>query len=423
MVEPGEFSQIKPHEVLSPHKLNFEDQSRLQSGMEYSSHILWGDNNIPPMVYAIENIPSRISDAQDYYARLSKTVDYGDLLQTVSKHWKGSPLNLTLDNGVRIESLQDIGEAVVTNIGGNLETIAYSNGTDMKNIRLTIEALQKASEVIAQFGIAGVAENHILLLNAQLPIFDSQHNPFENVTIVGMRGVTSFDQTEILAIVAHEGTHARFGFTLDKEFGLDPKQRTYYSMATLLEFLDEGTAVLAQQAQQGTPSRKAFQDSFDKMHPKAKAALLKGEYDPKVVYKQNGEDEVSETDPVFLSIVHARDLPGAFVEYCVSKGIKVQDLMGVFMDKLNLTKSNIAKSLGIGEEDVSLNWQQIFLKMKEQKGEHVTDEEEKELQEKVWKVADEFDMRPFQVLAIVDGSNDELKATHDFLEWAELKAA
>ncbi len=422
MENPAELPQINPSETLSRRELDVSEQARIQATYKWAGDVLWDKEGIPSMVRVFPTIlsPTRISESTAYWENLHKTLSFRELLDMQEKY-EGEPLPISLPDGSRIETLDPIKEAVTTVVGNNIITIAYSTGSEIANVRMVAETLQKATETAASFGVTGIANNHILVLNNQFPILDSHCDPSGNVTTVGTRGIVQFDQSDILGVVAHEGTHPKFSFTIDKEFGIDPKERTSYAMEAILEFLDEGTAVLTQQAQLGTPARILLRQDFDKMDSKAKATLLKGDYTPNVVYGQN--DDVHKVDPAFLVHAYQRDLPGAFVEYCISKGIRVQDLMGVIINKLNQMKPGIAEALGIEEQDVSLNWQQMLIKMKEKKGEQVTDDEERELREKVWKVTDEFDMRPFQVLAFVDGSNDEVRAAHDFLDWAEIKTA
>lgn len=406
-------------------ELNANDRARIQSDMDLTPHVVSGfsDNTIPRMVELLPYSPHRIEEAQPYYELRHKTVNYDVVRFQIEELWKQKPITsrVKLNDYLEIEPLQTNYEVVV-GIEGETTKIAYSPDCDAENIVQVVKACQKGKEVAAQFGIEEASPNHILLITSQLPLVDSHYNPFDNVTHVGCRGINNFERSDELAGIAHEETHAKFDATLQKYFKIIGSRRSEcYPWAVTLEFLDEGLATTAQQAILNKPAVSILKANFEDMHPRLKEHLRQGKYEEQWLYdytmsKQNRAENI---DPVFRSDTHARYLPGAFIEYCLGKGYKLQDLMKVLFDRLEQAKPEIAKALDIEARVVVLDHEQLLFSVMDKIGIPRTERKNRfDLEDKVYAEMERARLTPFQILASLE-RNTESQTIMDFLKWVE----
>lgn len=411
-------------ENLFKAELNVSEQARVQAAMEWGLHVMsnFSNPNIPPMVALLQRTPQRIEESPKYYERRSQVLKKTAAELQIEELWKQGPITsgVKLSDDLEIEPLQTNYGVVTAMFNGEPIKIVYSSDCDSANIAQTARACLKGKNAAAQFGIEETTPGHLLLVSSQLPLVDSQYTPFQNVSHVGCRGIENFEQSDELAGIAHEEGHARFDGTLQKYYKMSGSRRSeYYPWEMTLEFIDEGVAVLAQQAILNTPATAILKTNFETMHPVLKDQLRQGKYDEQWLYNYTKSKDEKSIDLVFRSDVHARFLPGAFVEYCLTKGYKLQDLMKVLFDKLDQAKPEIAKALGIEDQAVVLDHEKLlFAVMDKMEIPRTERKDHFDLEDKVYAEMERVRLTPFQIMASLEGSNEE-QAIRNFLEWAE----
>lgn len=405
-------------------ELSTSDQARIQSTMQWAFHVISGynDENIPPMVGLLQHTPQRIEESPKYYEKSEKVFKKSVVQSQIEEIWKQGPITsrVKLNDDLEIEPLQNNYDVVTTVIDGETIKIIYSPDCAMANIIQAAQACQKGKAVVALFGVEEAIPNHLLIITSQFPLVDSQYTPFENISHVGCRGIKNFEQSDELAGVAHEESHARFDGTLQKYYQMTGKKSSDYPWEMTLAFINEGVAVTAQQAILNIPARAVLKANFEDMHPVLKNLLREGKYDESWLYKFNKSKENRViADPVFLADLHARLLPGAFVEYCLSKGYKFQDLMRVLLEKLNQAKPEIAEALGIEVEKVIPDHEQLMYIVMEKNEIPLSERKEHfDLEDKVYEEMGRARLNPFEILASLEGSSEN-QVISDFLKWIE----
>lgn len=425
-----ETQPLRVGEHLLRADLSASERSRLQDTMKWSAHTVWVmDPTTPPMVALFQYCPQKIDEAATYYADMKQNFDYSKALKKIEEIAKmGKPKGrVKFNEQVEMEPLESNHAAVNAVVGSDSVKIAYSSDCDLKNIDIIAEICQSETEAVSLFGIAGYTKDHLLLVTSQYPILDSQFNPKNGVIQVGCRGINDFANSDILPTTAHEVTHEKYSTTLQREFSIDSRKFENYPWETLLQFIDEGVAVYAQQVITGTPAKKVLRENFESMHPVLKSHLMSGTYSETALFDYARElraKGMEVTDPIFRADLHSRYLPGAFVEYCVSKGIKFQDIMRMLIDRFNLAKPDIAQPIGLKAEDVSYDIEQVIANVKskipqaENTDEAEQNKKDAELDRKVWQAMTRTRLRPFEVIAALQGSN-ETTTIGNFLKWLQ----
>lgn len=411
-------------ENLIKAELNTDEQARIRASMEYGLHVIsnFSDKNIPPMVALLQHTPQKNDESPKYYERRSQVLKKTAVELQIEELWKQGPITsrVKLSDDLEIEPLHNNYGVVTAMFDGETIKIVYGSDCNLAIIAQTARACLIGKNAVAQFGVEEAIPGHILLVSPQLPLVDSQYTPFQNVSHVGCRGIENFEQSEELAGIAHEEGHARFDATLQKHYKMyGTKRSEYYPWEMTLEFIDEGVAVFAQQTILKTSATAILKANFETMHPVLKDQLRQEKYDEQWLYnytKSKGEKSI---DPVFRSDVHARFLPGAFVEYCLTKGYKLQDLMKVLFDKLDQAKPEIAKALCIEDQTVVLDHEQLLFAVMDEMGIPRTERKDHfDLEDKVYAEVERVRLTPFHIMASLEGSSEE-QSIRNFLECVE----
>lgn len=416
---PPEVATLEPVD-FAENELRPAEQSRcVQAIRGFSVHVLdpaldyFGDSTTPTMIVVAQDSPTRISDSKKYWGeRLKTEVAITEIKKVLTEGGDLQSKKIAIENTAVIEPLQTHYDSVKIVVDNETIKIAYGTNCEFQNVVVAAQAQEKVASALQKFGIGGHKEEHILLLSTQLPVVESWYNEPNDVTVVGCKGIEDFTKSDVLAATAHEEAHSRLRRELEK-LRFPPKQNLGSAAAILYEFLDEGTAVYAQQTASGITNRVVLRENLEKLHPRAKAQLLGGMYSGQMTYVTDVNEEGATPNSLHDDHIHTRIMPGAFVEYSISKGYTLQDFIRVTTEKFDQVKDKIAEKLGMESDEVSIDEESIAAKMRNGREKNSLEELDRLLS-----ASSLFTIRPFEALGMLEGSNEE-DARIGFLSWVQ----
>lgn len=417
---PPERTSLEQLDFVKRSELHPTEQSRCAEAVRgFSVHVLdpvldyFGDSTTPTMIVVTQDVPTRISDSKRYWSERPKSdVAIAEIKKALSEGEDLQSKKISIGSTAVIEPLQTHYDSVEFSLGDERVKIAYGTESEFQNVVLAAQEQEKVAAALQKFGVGDNKEGHILLLSTQLPVVESWYNEPNDVTVVGCKGIEDFAQSDVLAATAHEEAHSRLRTALEK-LRFPQKQNLGGTAAILHEFLDEGTAVYAQQTASGITNRAILRANFEKLHPRAKAQLLAGMYSGQMTYVTDVKEESDMTASPHDDYIHTRILPGAFVEYSISKGHTLQDFIRVTLERFDQVKGKIAEKLDMKLDDISIDEESIAKKMRGNKERNSLEE-----LDKLISASSLFTMRPFEALAQIEGINEE-EARTEFLKWVQ----
>lgn len=413
-----ESAPVLPKESQSKTEITDQDRERINSTLKNLYHICVGAwEGVPWMVIITDEPISRISQLKPYKETETAHQEIWDQTKKLWLNREEFPARMNLSNGVEAEQLRNSYQAEVVDLGDGPVKLLYSTDCNQKNINQVVIACRKAKAATHNLGLNGVPNNHLVLIDSQLLLQDSRYDPIEDVVIVGSRGIVDFADSDLPSVGVHEETHARVDHVLHG-FGIDrTSSPDDYTFSPLLYFLNEGSAMYVQHALMGISSKNKLRSALASLSSAHRVQLFCGLYSEKLNFFTD-LSRTKDQDPLFL-FTQLRDLPGSFMEYCISKGFNLDDLMKALITKSDEIKPEIAQKLGITMTEGVINTKQILQNILQAKENTLTDDEIASLEAKINDAVSSAKFRPFQLLASLDGKSDEISAIKEFLNWIE----
>ena len=222
-------------------------------------------------------------------------------------------------------------------------------------------AIALGENISSQFGIASNSSDLLLIFTPQASIADSAQDTTERTIIVGTHNIADWNNSDINAVATHEKTHADFQTSL-LPLGID-YDKLYFShfLYPTLRFFNEGIATLAHETVRGKQPRNILKERYQEIPERIRGSIENGEYAYASTYDEARRvnhilEQAGKNDAQKQSVnqLLSRYLPAAVTAFCISKGIKIQDIAKVQLDQFEPAKKTIAEKYSISADEVAL---------------------------------------------------------------------
>jgi hypothetical protein len=391
-----------------------------------SDELLGRFSDHPPLIVSFHNEPtaSRISDLYTgkFDFRNFNDQDRDKLVGYIKTNGQITT-RTAIDDDLIVEPPKTVEQAFIGQMDFYKVVIITQDETvDFSGIT---EGFQRTMEAAAKVGLGHQIENQMAVFSDQVPLTESYMYSDEGMVFIGVKGISDTRESDAPEVFSHEAGHAQIYEELKRNFDIDPNKISYEDyLCPTFNFWSEGVAVFVASEVGGHDCRQDLLANYPQMYHEARSELESGTYtgkyeSNKVISYFQSQDKLTS-----MSNIHSRMLPGAVIQYCAEKGIKVHDLIKTQVDNFQPTKQSIADEYQISPDLVSGLSLTTLDNINATHPENVYPavdadtslQNSQKILNQLIELARAAHLQPFEVLARIQG-NTPAEASQDFLQW------
>src|SRR3989344_995756 len=388
-------------------------------------------NSDPPATYlSLRSDDSRVTIDDVYEDKHTGKITEQPALDRWIKHYtnKCGPIKERISPGrnIIVEPMLDVSSAQVEYLPNNAKIIIINRADrpDSSQIDLVKNAIALGERVSSKFGITSEASDYLLIFTPQASLADSQQDTTERTIVVGTHNIADWNNSDISTVATHEKTHADVQTSL-LAAGIDyDRLYTSHFLYPTLRFFNEGIATLAHETVRGKQPRSILKERYQEIPDQLRDAIEKGEYAfPSSYAESQGFNNILEqtatdyTQKVSLTQLLSRYLPAAVTDFCISKGIKIQDIAQVQLEKFQPVKQTVADKYGIKPDTVTIDVIETLEAIKKQKPDLFTEwDSSGRIAGEIEEICKQASIKPFEAISSIS-KQETANIAQEFISW------